>query len=216
MTLTLAVETSSITYGVALLAGDDVLAHRTLRRDHPAFAGIAALAASVVREACRRFAEIERLAVDVGPGNLGSVRTGVAYVNALGFSLRRPIVGLDSLSLLAAQAACPDDELVLCLRNGGSGNVYAGVFRGRQAMVLRYGRMGVVVPKIAGSESLIRVAGPFRGKVPELLPAAQVKDTGVEFPSVLAVPRFLVDETCPSAAAPFVTPLTEASSVFHE
>jgi tRNA A37 threonylcarbamoyladenosine modification protein TsaB len=70
MTLGLAVETTTVHYGVAVFADRDVLAHRTIRRDGPDFGGIGDLAASVLAETGRPFGDLGLLAVDVGPGNL--------------------------------------------------------------------------------------------------------------------------------------------------
>ncbi|MDT5039005.1 MAG: tRNA threonylcarbamoyladenosine biosynthesis protein TsaB, partial [Micromonosporaceae bacterium] len=125
MSLTLAVETSSIEYGVALFTPDALIAHRTLRRDDPSFRGIGELAAELLTAAGRRIRDVERLAVDLGPGNLSSVRAGVAYVNGLAFSLGIPIFGVSSLDLLAVEASEKADpaegsgSAVLCLRNAG-------------------------------------------------------------------------------------------------
>lgn len=84
MTLTLAIETSSRDYGVAVCAGPQLLAERTFRRgEQPGFPGVGPLVAETLAAAGCSFPDLERIAVDAGPGNLSSVRTGIAYANGL-------------------------------------------------------------------------------------------------------------------------------------
>ncbi|BCB79494.1 hypothetical protein Pflav_059040 [Phytohabitans flavus] len=107
MKLTLSIETSSSDYGVALSAGRDLVRHQTVSRLTPGFVNVGELAAATLREAGHGFEDLERLAVNVGPGNLGSVRAGVSYANGLAFSLQVPVLGVDSLTLTAIQAGRP-------------------------------------------------------------------------------------------------------------
>ena len=202
MTRTLAIETSSVSYGVAVGTsgpGGVVVAERTLRRDDPTFTGLADLVASVVED---DFAAIDAVAVDIGPGNLASVRSGVAYANGLAFSLGRPILVASSLALLALEAG---DDATLCLRDAGSGRVYA-----RFDGVLRHGPFEPVVLSLVGDRPAISVAGVHRAKVAALLPGVAVKDTGIDAPQVttlLAADKVRVDAA---------SPLTEASPEFGQ
>ncbi len=50
-------------------------------------------------------ADVDRLVIDIGPGRFTGLRVGLASVRALGFALDRPVVGLTSLTILAAGAA---------------------------------------------------------------------------------------------------------------
>lgn len=47
-------------------------------------------------------ADLERLVIDIGPGRFTGLRVGLATVRALGFALELPVIGLTSLSVLAA------------------------------------------------------------------------------------------------------------------
>lgn len=57
---------------------------------------------AILAEAGHTLADLERLAVDVGPGRFTGLRVGVATVRALAFALEVPVVGLSSLAILAA------------------------------------------------------------------------------------------------------------------
>ena len=196
--ITLALETSSVNYGVAVGVDGSIVATRTLRRDDPSFSGLADLVASTL--GARDFASVDAVAVDVGPGNLASVRSGVAYANGLAFSLGKPIMVASSLDLLALESG---DGPALCLRDAGSGRVYAS-FEG----VRRHGPFEPVVLSLVGDRTAISVAGVYRAKVAALLPGVAVKDTGIDAPqvsSLLAAGLRTVD---------VASPLTEASPEF--
>jgi tRNA threonylcarbamoyladenosine biosynthesis protein TsaB len=199
VTTTLAIETSSVTYGVAVGVDGEVVAQRTLRRDDPTFTGLADLVADTIQS----FGAVDAVAVDIGPGNLASVRSGVAYANGLAFSLGKPILVASSLDLLALEAASQADNPTLCLRDAGSGRVYAW-FDGE----LRHGPFEPVVLSLVGDRTAIAVAGVHRAKVAALLPGVAVKDTGIDAPQVTtllaASPR----------AVEVASPLTEASPEF--
>jgi tRNA threonylcarbamoyladenosine biosynthesis protein TsaB len=190
----LAVETSSISYGVAVSGGPS----RTLRRDDPSFTGLADLVASLGVDV----AGLDAVAVDVGPGNLASVRSGVAYANGLAFALQKPIFPASSLELLALEAGGAD---VLCLRDAGQRHVYAW-FDG----VLRHGPLEEVVPALAGGRPAISVAGVYRAEAAALLPDVAVKDTGLDAPHVAT----LVRAFDPARLVAVASPLTEASPEF--
>ncbi len=52
--------------------------------------------------------DIERLAIDVGPGRFTGLRVGLATVRALAFALDIPVVGMSSLLVLAAGVSLDD------------------------------------------------------------------------------------------------------------
>jgi tRNA threonylcarbamoyl adenosine modification protein YeaZ len=215
VTLTLAIETSSATYGAAVCLGDDVLAERSARRDEPGFDDVGHLAAAALADAGRSFADLGRLAVDVGPGYLGSVRDGVAYVNGLAFALGLEIFCGDSLELLALEADPAAAGPVLCLRNAGGGTVYAGLFRPGRPAALRHGPLAATVAGLAAGLPELTVAGTFRPDVKALLPEAAVADAGVEFPSVRTLHRLLLARGGDAAPTQVVaSPLTDASPIF--
>lgn len=208
MTLTLAVETSSFTYEVALVAGGgEIVGHEAVGLRDPAFRSIGHLAASVLAAAGRDFADIGRLAVDVGPGNVTSIRAGVSYVNALAFSLKVPVHPVDSLTLLAVQTGVAGH--LVCLRNAGAGNVNAALFRGGVQLAVRHGQLAEVVADLLDGVDEVTVAGVFRDRVAALVPAVRVIDSGVEFPVVATLCR-LLGTPDGTLAQDYATPFTGA------
>jgi tRNA threonylcarbamoyl adenosine modification protein YeaZ len=209
--LTLALETSTATFAAALATDGEVLATRELAGVPPARRDLPALVEGLLADAGRSFAEVGRIAVDVGPGNLTAVRTGVAYGNGLAFALGAGVATANSLELMAAQAgpAVP----VLALRNAGAGRAYAGWFAGADPGY-RQGPLAEVVRGVTGPELV--VAGDFRAEVADLLPGVLVKDSGIAGPDVRVLCRVTagrptLDPTRERAASP----LTEQSPLFR-
>lgn len=214
MTLGMAVESTTVSYGVAVFTGREVHAHRTVRRDDPAFDSIGALAKAVLADAGHAFTDLGLLAVNTGPGNLTSVRAGVAYVNGLAFSVGADVVSADALTLLAREVSPELDEPVLCLRNAGTGNAYAALFRAGEPPVFRHGQLAAVVRELAGSLPSLYCAGVFRAEARSLLPDAVVKDSGVDTSSVLTLHDLVSTVELPKAA--FATPITDSSAVWDD
>lgn len=221
MSVILAVETSSPSYGAGVSRSGEVLAHETVRRGGPAFHSIGHLVASCLETAGVRFADVDVLAVDCGPGNLNSVRAGVAYVNGLAFSLDKPVFAAGSLEVLALQAAAEAPHLpVLCVRRTQGGAVFAGLypagFTGRVAAdnppALRTGPLAETVSALACGLAEFTVAGPCHGELKDLLPDRRVHDSGVEFPDVLALHRLLAARGTEAVFAPFAVPRTDLTT----
>jgi tRNA threonylcarbamoyladenosine biosynthesis protein TsaB len=55
-------------------------------------------------EAGLAFADLDRIAVTVGPGSFTGLRVGLSFAKGLGMALDIPVVGLDSLVVIAASA----------------------------------------------------------------------------------------------------------------
>ena len=214
--VTLAVETSTATFAAAVDDRGRRLT-RTLPGVPPGRRNLPGLVAGLLAEAGCAFADLRRVAVDVGPGNLTAVRTGVAYANGLAFALGIGIATADSLELMAAQYAGTDPGTpVLCLRNAGGGRAYAGLFRPDRAPLYRHGRLRDAVAELAGQCPEVVTAGDFRSQVAELLPQVPVGDSGIAGPDacvLLAVTadRPVLDPAHERAASP----LTETSALFR-
>lgn len=220
MSLLLALETSSLKYGVAIGATREILIHRECRHDEKAFNSIGEFTASLVAEVGAKVSDISAIGLDVGPGSLSSVRAGVAYANGLAFSLGLPIVSLNSLELMASEVRQTRDLPVLCMRKAQGENVYAGFFTRHGASQLRYGRLSSLVAELVSDCREICAAGAHRATVSDVLPEVQVHDTGIDTPSVLTLYRIMTGITTGSdrelrLRSAMATPLTEAAMVFH-
>lgn len=101
----LAVDTCLAACSVAVLDGERITASacEILQRGHQE--RLAPLARDVMSQAGLRFADLDRIAVTLGPGSFTGLRVGLAFAKGLGLALDRPVVGLGCLEVLAAPYA---------------------------------------------------------------------------------------------------------------
>jgi tRNA threonylcarbamoyladenosine biosynthesis protein TsaB len=85
---------------------------------------LAPMAEALMREACARFSDLDRIAVTVGPGSFTGLRVGLAFARALGAALQRPVVGVSTLEAMARAAS----GRVLAIHGALEGAVYAQAF----------------------------------------------------------------------------------------
>jgi tRNA threonylcarbamoyladenosine biosynthesis protein TsaB len=124
----LAVETSTLAGGVALLDGDRVLGEYVLdvRATHserlmPAIDRLLADAGLAPQA-------LEGLAVAVGPGSFTGLRIGLSAVKGLALALRIPVAAVPTLDALAA--ALPHAALPVCpVLDARKGEIYCSLYR---------------------------------------------------------------------------------------
>jgi tRNA threonylcarbamoyladenosine biosynthesis protein TsaB len=97
--LTLAFDTATGVATSALVDGDEVLGERASRAQ-TLLEDVDAL----LRQAGAHPADLDRLAVGIGPGSFTGVRIGLAAARGLGLSLGLPGAGVSTLAALAAGA----------------------------------------------------------------------------------------------------------------
>lgn len=93
---------STATVGVAVARDGELRASRQVVTDRRHAEEITPLLTEALREADCSVAEIDRLAVDVGPGRFTGLRVGLATARGLALACSLPMVGVTSLELLAA------------------------------------------------------------------------------------------------------------------
>jgi tRNA threonylcarbamoyl adenosine modification protein YeaZ/ribosomal-protein-alanine acetyltransferase len=84
------------------------------------------MVAEVMAASGLSYQDIDRIAVTTGPGTFTGVRIGLAFARGLGMALDIPVVGIDSLSAIAANEPAPAPLLVVS--DARNGEVYAAVF----------------------------------------------------------------------------------------
>lgn len=123
---TLAIDSSSMTGSVALLEDEALVGEYllSLKRTHSErlFPALDALLTQTGTD----IAEIDLLAVAVGPGSYTGLRIGLGTAKGLSFALGKPIVGVSTLSALAGTLPWPGP--ILTLIDARHGNVFAGAF----------------------------------------------------------------------------------------
>jgi len=148
----LAIDTSMAACSVAAGDSDHDLplakAHVAMERGHAE--ALAPMVRQTMDEAGLAFSELDRIAVTTGPGTFTGVRIGVAMARGLGLALNIPVIGIDTLSAIAANET-EGDQPILVAAEARKDEVYAALFRNG---------------KIAGKPAVLTAAGAA-----QLLPA---------------------------------------------
>src|SRR3989338_3376390 len=98
----LAIETATRQLGAAVVQDGHVLAAYELLADYPHAVELPGAVTRVLKEAGTTLEQLEAIAVDIGPGSFTGLRIGLAFVKALAFPAKKPVVGVVSLDVLAA------------------------------------------------------------------------------------------------------------------
>ncbi len=109
----LAIETATRQLGVAVVDGERVLSSYELLAEYPHAVELPDAVTRVVKAARTSLDRLEAIAIDIGPGSFTGLRIGLAFVKALAFPRKTPVVGMSSFDVLAANLpfatglACP-------------------------------------------------------------------------------------------------------------
>jgi tRNA threonylcarbamoyladenosine biosynthesis protein TsaB len=211
MSLLLAVETSGARYGLAL--GEAGVVRFELTRGPDESRELGAMLAQGLAAVGASPADIDAVAVDIGPGSLGSLRDGVSFANGLAYALGRPVYAFTSFELVGAAAHRRTGLPVLCARRANEGLAYAGWYDGARVTVMRHGPLQEIAPRVVGA-GRCAVAGSFRDLAP---PGVVCVDSGVEAPEARTMIELGVAGR--AAADPLARPafpLTESAGVFRD
>jgi tRNA threonylcarbamoyladenosine biosynthesis protein TsaB len=131
--LVLAIDTSSATTSVAVLraAGDpwgaEVLAEASALLANAAGERLIGVVEQVLGAAGLTFAEIELVAVGVGPGSFTGTRVGVATAKGLCIATGKPLRGVSAFDALAVDAGARAGEQVLVAIDARKSEVYCAL-----------------------------------------------------------------------------------------
>ncbi len=124
----LAIETATKQLGVAAVDGEQVLASYELLAEYPHAVELPAAVTRVLQSARVALKDLAAIAVDVGPGSFTGLRIGLAFVKALAFATKVPLIGVPSLDVLAANVSFA--PLPVCpLLDAKQKNLYAAWYR---------------------------------------------------------------------------------------
>lgn len=215
MSLTLALETSSGRFAVAVGRGDEVLYNSLADSETGPERDLAWAVRRALEQARATTTDLSLLVVDIGPGGLGSVRGGVTFANALSFALSLPVAAFNYFEIVAEEAGPQALPLLVALPAAG-GDGYAGLIEGGQVTAMTFGPAGEILRRLAGPAPALAIAGRLRGRLGEFLSGVEYSDTGIEAPDPASLLR-LARRHPERAAEPGrpIEPLNETSPHFH-
>lgn len=91
------------------------------------------MVAEVMAASGLAFSDINRIAVTTGPGTFTGVRIGLAFARGLGLALGIPVIGIDSLSAIAANETAL--AALLVISDARNNEVYAAQFDAERKLI---------------------------------------------------------------------------------
>jgi len=109
----------------------------------------------------REVNEIAHIIVDTGPGGTSRVRTGIAFANALAYSLHLPVCPVSSMELAGIEAWMKYNLPVINSVKSIKGNAYTGLYN-QGITFIKYGYIHEIVPLMVNEIDKFAVAGSHR------------------------------------------------------
>jgi tRNA threonylcarbamoyladenosine biosynthesis protein TsaB len=168
----LALETSETAGSVAALDDDKLLKQLDLSSAARSAQSLAPALESLWREVAWRPADVQLVAVTIGPGSFTGLRVGVTTAKVLAYAVQAAILGVDTLEIIAEQSP-PQVPRVWAVVDAQRGQVMA-----REFVRDAEGRFGPVTaatlvdtdPWLAGLPEGAAVSGPILRKLQSQIP----------------------------------------------
>jgi tRNA threonylcarbamoyladenosine biosynthesis protein TsaB len=116
----LALDTSTQVLGVALYDGLRVVYEAVWSSNNFHTVELAPTIAESLARADLQAAELEAIAVALGPGSFTSLRVGISFAKGLALANRLPLIGIPTLDVIASAQPIQDMSLVAVLQAGRS------------------------------------------------------------------------------------------------
>jgi tRNA threonylcarbamoyladenosine biosynthesis protein TsaB len=113
----LAIDTALAACSVAVWQDGHTLATESRPMQRGQAEAVIPMVEAAMRAAGLAYADLDRIAVTVGPGSFTGIRVGLAAARGLGLAAGKPVIGVTTLETLAFVAAPP--TLTLPLKGGG-------------------------------------------------------------------------------------------------
>ena len=124
----LALETTEMVGSLAAMDDGNLLLQQYLRSDHRSARSLAPGIKSLIGQVGWRAAEVDLVAVTVGPGSFTGLRVGVTTAKTFAYAVGAEVLGIDTLEAIAAGAPESIDSLSVAI-DAQRGEVVAGCFR---------------------------------------------------------------------------------------
>jgi tRNA threonylcarbamoyladenosine biosynthesis protein TsaB len=147
----LAVESATLSGGAAILDGDRVLGEITLNIAITHSERLLAAVDRLLADCGLAPADLEGLAVSVGPGSFTGLRVGLATVKGLAMALDLPIAPVPTLDALAARLPFADAPVCPIL-DARKNEVYLSLYRWRGGRMCREREYLALPPELAVAE----------------------------------------------------------------
>lgn len=131
--IVLAFDTAQGALSAAVHDGEGELASSFELRTRGHAEALMPLLETVLAEAALGFADLDALAVTVGPGTFTGLRVGLAAARGLALALELPLVGVTTLEAIAAPVSAEAEETIVASFDAKRNEIYLQPFTSAQA-----------------------------------------------------------------------------------
>jgi tRNA threonylcarbamoyladenosine biosynthesis protein TsaB len=123
----LGVETSSPFFSVAVADGSNLLSYRQMDSQGLSSLMLTDMVQAALKEAALELEGLDGFAISIGPGSFTGLRIGVMTVKTLAWALKKPVLPVSSLEVMARNAR-DSGQPVVPFVDARKGNVYMACF----------------------------------------------------------------------------------------
>ena len=184
----LALDTSTKHFSLAVAKDGKTLRHRSILLKKVLSDSIMPAIQDILKKAGLTLAKLDGFAVGLGPGSFTSLRVGLATVKGLAFALKKPVVGISSLDVLALNVK--EDGQVCVISDAKRNMAYACIYRKKDGALKRKSKYLLtdiqnVLKQIKGETTFIGDGVPLFREVIE-------KTSGIKPRFANCEPRFTI------------------------
>lgn len=155
----LGIDSSAITAGCALCDGGKIVAEQFLNTRHTHSQTLLPMVESMLKSADVSLAELEAIAVTVGPGSFTGLRIGIAAVKGMAMGAEKKCIAVSTLEAIAYNFV-GIDAVVCCCMDARCGQVYNALFKSENGVITR-----LCDDRAIRSEQLAQELAAMEGKI---------------------------------------------------
>jgi tRNA threonylcarbamoyladenosine biosynthesis protein TsaB len=186
----LAIETTALSGSLALLEDDLVVSEAHLPEEMRSAQSLAPSIESLLNDRAWPIASLQLIAVVQGPGSFTGVRVGITTAKTLAYALSCEVMGIDTLDVLASQAA-PAAARIHPIVDAQRGQLFTAQFTwpNGEPFAVRKSATAIVdlTPWLAGLHPGDVVIGPALGKISPQLPELLLSQNRVQCEASAAI-----------------------------
>ena len=130
----LGIDTSTAVGSIGIIEDESIIAEYSLNIVESHSARLMPAIDDVLKRAALKIQEIDAFAVTIGPGSFTGLRIGVGTVKSFCYALKKPIVGVVTLDVLAYNLKFAD-KLICPILDARKQEVYTAIYRGGSKLV---------------------------------------------------------------------------------
>ena len=124
----LSIDTSTKNFSLAVSKDGRVLRYRNIFLDKVLESSIIPSIEGILKSADVRFKDLDGFAVGLGPGSFTSLRVGLSTIKAFALSTGKPVVGISSLDVVAANVIGKDCDEICVIMDARRNLLYACLY----------------------------------------------------------------------------------------